>query len=268
MIEILSYQYMQNAILAGLLASLLCGFIGIFIVVNRIVFISGGLSHISFGGLGLAFYLNADPFLGAGISAVLASIVLGVTKESKVQRNDTLIGILWSMGMALGILFIYLKPGYSPDLTTYLFGNILTVSMNDIYFMIALNVLVLLLFGLSYHEIMAISFDKEFAKIKGVAVKQLNLIFYILTALTIVVLIEVVGIILIIALLTIPPSISLILSRSFKIIIILSMIVSLCMILGGLFISYQLDIPPGPAIIIPGGVILLAINLVKKIAIK
>ena len=167
MIDMLSYDFMINALTAGILASILCGIIGTFIVTKRMVFISAGISHISFGGLGVAYFLKAPPLLGALVFALSASTILSFLPEKRDKREDSLIGTLWSIGMAIGILFISLTPGFAPDLTGFLFGNILTVSSEHIIIMFSVITMAALLITLFFKEFIAISFDYEFSKIQG-----------------------------------------------------------------------------------------------------
>ncbi len=273
------YEYMQNALLSGILASIICGIIGVFIVIRRMVFISGGIGHISFGGIGLTYFLSNHPYfeylkistifeqlsiVGIIIFAVSAALWLGSIDENTINRNDTMIGIFWAVGMAIGILFIYLTPGYVPNLTTYLFGNILTVGKTDLYLMLGLIFFIGIIFGLFYNEFMAIAFDKEFAQTKSIKVKTINKIFYIIIALAIVMLINIVGIILVIALLTIPTTISITFSRSIPKIMLLSTIFSFVFIFTGLMISSFAEIPSGPAVIIPAGLVLIILKLVSR----
>ncbi len=259
--EFLEYQYIQNAIFSGLLASFICGIVGVFVVIKRIVFLSGGISHASFGGIGFAYYLGIEPFIGATIFAVLTSVGLGYIDESKIDRSDAYIGILWAVGMSMGILFVHLVPGFAPNLITYLFGDILIVSQTDIILLSILLIIILIVFYFLFQEFVAISFDIEYIKTKNIPVRIINIILYIFIALTIVLLIEIVGIILVIALLTIPPSISLIYTRSIFKMIISSVIISFLMIMVGLLLTIHFDIPSGASIVLPGGIILIMLRL-------
>ncbi len=266
MTELLSLKLVQYALIAGVLAGLLCGLMGVFVVIKRIVFISGGISHTSYGGLGIAHYLGLPPFLGALAFATLSAAILGNISHNKIHRNDTLIGIFWAAGMAIGILFIKLTPGYTPPLSSYLFGSILFIAISDIYIMMGLIVLLSVVFTLFYKEWIAFSFDQEFTSLKGIPVRGLNILLYTCIAFTIVVLIKIIGVVLVIALLTIPPSIALIFTNSLKKVILLSMILSVYFITSGLIVSaYFSNIPSGPAIILQAGLILLITQGLKKI---
>ncbi|MBP2029188.1 zinc transport system permease protein [Methanohalophilus levihalophilus] len=250
MLEILQYQFMQTAIIAGLLASIACGIIGVYVVVKRIVFISGGIAHASFGGIGLGYFLGINPILSVLPFSVLTAVVMGLVNRRTKIAEDTAIGILWAVGMAIGVMFVGLTPGYAPDLMTYLFGNILTVPLMDLYLMAVLDVIIIIFAYLFYKEFLAISFDEEFAEVSDLPVEKLNLLLLCLIALTIVVMIRIVGLILVIALLTIPASIS----RSFSGNLIGMMKLSICFgavfTILGLFLSYILDVPSGSTIIL------------------
>ena len=259
-IEALGYDFMRHAVYAGILASVLCGVVGTFVVVKRLVFIGGGLSHAAFGGLGLFYYLGLNPIFGGVLVAVLASAGLGLGAHRQDQAGgaapDAMIGVLWAVGMAIGILFIYKTPGYAPNLMTYLFGNILTVSSADVQLLMALDLGVLLIIGVSYKEFVAIAFDESFARVQGVPVRVLFTLFLVLVGLTVVMLIQVVGIILVIALLTIPPLVGLALQRDFLPVMLVSVLVGIVMSLGGLALSFYYDVPSGPAIILLGALLL------------
>lgn len=264
MAELLSFEFMRHAIIAGLLASVLCGIIGTFVVVKRLVFISGGISHAAFGGLGLFYYLGLNPVIGAILVAVAAALALGGSQEWRQKSGDAIIGVFWTVGMALGIVFISRTPGFAPNLMTYLFGNILMVSTSDIWMTSSLVLVVLLVLILFYHEFIAISFDEEFTRSQGLQVRGLFMLLLTLVALTVVMLIQVVGIILVIALLTIPPLISLMLARSFTGVILLSIVIGILITLSGLALSYYQDLPSGPVIILMGAVLLFLIRFLKR----
>jgi len=247
--ELVKYDFLLNAFWAALLASIICGIIGTYIVSNRLVFLSGGITHSSFGGIGIAYYLGANPLVGAAIFSVLSSLGIEYFSSNGRLRQDSAIGIWWSFGMAVGIIFIYLTPGYTPNLMTYLFGSILTVSYSELLFMTLLTVIVVSFFIIFYRNILYISFDEEYAFTNGVPVKVFKYILISLVGLAIVINIKVVGIILLISLLTIPQSIANLFSRTFKHMIFWSVGIAFIGILSGLVVSYQMDIPSGASII-------------------
>jgi len=254
--DFLSYDFMQNALLAGFFASILCGVIGPFIVAKRMVFISDGLSHTAFGGLGIAYWLGINPLCGAISFAMIAAILIGAWEEKKLYRNDLLIGIIWALGMAVGITFIYITPGFAPDLMNFLFGNILTVSRMNIYLFSILVLIVTASVFTLFRGFVSITLDEEYAKTRRLPVKALNIALMILIALSIVMLIQIVGIILVIALLTIPVAIGSELSKHFKNIIFISIFTGMIICIGGLIISYNIEFPSGPSIILIGGALL------------
>ncbi len=254
--DFLNYEFMQNALLAGVFASIVCGVIGPFIVAKRMVFISDGLCHTAFGGLGLAYWLGLNPLYGAFGFAVAAAVAIGFLEEKKLYQNDLLIGIVWAVGMAVGLTFIYLTPGFAPDLMTFLFGNILTVSRSSIHIFFALVLIVLGTVTVFFRGFIAITLDEEFAITRRLPVRALYTGLMILVALSIVMLIQVVGIILVIALLTIPVAVGNELSQRFAQVILISILTGIGMCLAGLFVSYTVEFPSGPAIILIGGIIL------------
>ena len=227
--------------MAAVFASISCGIIGAYIVSRRIVFISGGITHASFGGIGLAFFLGFNPLLGAVLFAVMSA--LGIQFFTKVAeiREDSSIAIWWSLGMALGIIFVFLTPGYTPNLMSYLFGNILTVTISELWWMFTLNVVIIAFFSLLFRKILYIAFDEEFARAAGLPVALINYLIMILIALTVVLNIRVVGIILILSLLTIPQATANLYTKDFKRLIILSSVFAFVGTISGLFISYFLS---------------------------
>jgi zinc transport system permease protein len=260
LVEALSYEFMRNAVAAGVLASLLCGVIGTFVVVKRLAFTSGGISHAAFGGMGLAHFLGFAPLAGAVGAAVACSLALGLLGSERFRSHDAMIGVLWSAGMALGIVFIRLTPGYAPDLMSYLFGDILTVTSRDLAIAAALNLCVLAVVALLFKDLVAVAFDEPFAAVQGLPVRSLFTGLLVLTALSIVVLIQVVGIILVMALLTIPPLLALRIAKSFVGLMAWSVVASLALTLCGLALSYRYDLPSGPAIILLGAAVLAAVS--------
>jgi zinc transport system permease protein len=250
MLELLQYDFMRNAILAAILASIACGIIGVYVVVKKIVFISGGITHASFGGIGIGYYLGINPLFGLIPFSLLSAIIMGLVSKRTKVAEDTAIGILWSLGMAIGIILIYWTPGYAPDLMTYLFGNILTVPMSDIYLMLGLDAVIMFVVYAYYKQFMALCFDEEFTKVSGLSAEKLYLLLLCLIALTIVLLIKVVGIILIIALLTMPASLSRHYTNNLGKMMYLAIIFGVFFSLAGLYLSYVFDAPSGATIIL------------------
>jgi len=248
--DLLHYSFIQNAFAAAILASIACGIIGAYVVVKKIVFISGGIAHASFGGIGLGYYLGINPMLGVLPFSLVSALIIGtVGKKSKIPE-DSAIGIIWSLGMALGIIFVYLTPGYAPDLMSYLFGNILTVPRFDLYLMLALDMVIISSAYLFYKEFLALCFDEEFTTVQGLPTEKLYLFLLCIIALTIVVLIRVVGIILVIALLTIPASLSRKFTNNLRLMMLISISLGSVISIMGIGLSYVLDVPSGATIIL------------------
>lgn len=254
MIEVLQYEFMRNALFAGILASIACGIIGSYVVVKKIVFISGGIAHASFGGIGLGYLLGINPVLGAAPFGILSALTMGLSSRNKKIPEDTAIGIIWAMGMALGIIFIDLTPGYTPDLFGYLFGSILTVPTFDIILMILLNLIIVFFVFLLYKEFLALSFDEEFGRVLGIPSERLYLLLLCLIALTVVVLIRVVGIILVIVLLTIPAATARQYTNALNKMMLLSILFGAIFTMSGLWISYALDLASGATIVLVCGI--------------
>jgi len=254
---------MQRALVAGILAAVACGIIGTYVVVKRMVFISGGISHASFGGIGLGYYLTQyiswmTPVYGALIFTLFSALGMGTFIRKTRLSEDTTIGIMWAVGMALGIIFIGLTPGYTPDLFSYLFGSILTVTTSDLIMMAILDVIIIAIVLSLYKELLAISFDQEFGTSLGLPTQRLYLILLCLIALTVVLLIRVVGIILIIALLTIPAATARQHTHNLTKMMLLSIVFGIVAVLGGLWISYELDLASGATIILLSAAIFAA----------
>jgi zinc transport system permease protein len=262
---IIDYQFMQNALISALLASIVCGIIGTIIVEKKIVMLSGGIAHASFGGIGLGYMLGFEPIIGGMIFAIASSIGIVKIKHKTNTSPDVLIGILWSLGMALGILFISLTPGYPPNMTTYLFGDILTVSSTDIVIISILTIIIIMSILCFFNYIKAYLFDERYMKTFGLNVMFIEYFLFILIGLSIIILIKVVGIILVITLLTVPASIVKMFSNNFNRNILISMIVGAIICLCGLTMSYYLNIPSGATIIVFGSVLYLIMSLVKSI---
>ncbi len=248
-LEAFEYSFMQNALLASIFTSISCGIIGTYIVSKRIVFISGGITHTSFGGIGIGYYFGFNPLLGAAVFAVLSALGIEYFSRKSEIRHDSMIGIFWSFGMAIGIIFIFLTPGYAPNLMSYLFGSILTVSLTDTLLMMGLSAIIIGTFALMFRPILYIAYDETYARTRNVPVSVIKYIIMALVALAIVLSIRVIGIILVISLMTIPQTIANMFTKKFEKIMLYSVLLALAGTFAGLFISYQLDIPSGAAII-------------------
>lgn len=240
---------MRNALFAGLFASLICGIIGSFVVVNRLVFLTGGIAHAAYGGIGLAFFFGIPYIYGTIGFALLAALLMTAVTLNARSRSDTFIGVLWAVGMAIGVILLDLTPGYHADMMSYLFGSILAVPTADLWWMIALGAVTLVLTIYFYRDILAISYDAEFARLRGVPVNLLYFVFIALVALSIVFIIRVVGLILVIALLTIPPYIAEKYVGSLRMMMIVSVVLSAVFNVSGLWLAYSFDLTSGATII-------------------
>jgi zinc transport system permease protein len=249
-IGILAYDFFRNAVIASLVASVACGIIGSFVVVKRLVSMSGGLSHAAFGGIGLGYLLGVDPVTTAAWFTAGIALAIGLVREKMEEHMDTLVGAVWAGGMAAGILFIALAPGYAPDLFGFLFGNILLIPTGDLAIMALLSLVVFSLVLILYPRLQAVTFDEEYAKVMNLPVTALFLLLVLLIALTVVVLIRVVGIILVIALLTLPAAIAREYSSRLPAMMVMATALSSAFMLAGLFLSYYLDVPSGATIIL------------------
>jgi len=253
MLELLQYEFMRNALVAALLASIACGIIGVYVVVKRIVFISGGIAHAAFGGIGLGYLLGIEPLLGVVPFSIGAALSMGIVGRRTRIPEDTAIGILWATGMALGVVFIGLTPGYAPDLFGYLFGSILAVPASDLLLMLIMNAAIIVTVIALYREFQAISFDEEYATAMGLPTERLYLLLLCLIALTVVLLIRVVGVILVIALLTIPAALSKRFTHRLSTMMTLSVLLCALFTTGGLWLSYILDLASGATIVLFSG---------------
>ena len=265
MIEALSYDFIQNALIAGLLVSLASGIIGSLIVVNRMVFLAGGIAHTAYGGIGVAVYLGLPIFLGASVFAVMAALVIASITLKHRERMDTFIGLMWAVGMAVGVVLIDITPGYQADFMSYLFGSILAVSQSDLWFMGGLLAVIVFIMTFWYRDILAVSYDSEYANLRGINVQFFYTLILVLSALTVVVAIKVVGLILVIALLTIPVYIAEKLSNTLYSMMILSGIFSSIFTVIGLWFSYEYDIASGASIILVSAITLFTFLGMSKL---
>ena len=252
--SLLEHRFLQYALIACVLASLGCGIMGSYTHVKRITFLAGGISHAVLGGMGIAWFLGSSPMAGALIASVIAALLIGWIHLNWHHHEDTLIGAVWSIGMAIGILFISRTPGYNQDLMSYLFGNVLMVTPDELWLMAGLDAVVLLLVFALYKYLLAVCFDTEFALLRGLPVRTLYLLLLVMVALTVVLLIQVVGLILVIALLTLPATIARMVTRTLAGMMVLASLLGMAFTTGGLALSYAPDLPPGATMILVAGV--------------
>jgi zinc transport system permease protein len=263
--SLLQYQFLQNAVISAILASIACGIIGSIIIEKRLVMMSGGIAHTAFGGLGLGYFLGIEPIIGALFITIFAAMGIATIKRKTTMNTDIPIGIFWAAGMSLGILFIALTSGYPPDMTTYLFGDILTVSRNNLYIITLLDAVVIFAVAALYHQLKAYLFDEEFSTVIGIKTTLIEYLLFILIALTVVVVIHVIGIILIMALLTAPPAIAKLFTNNLKKLMLTSSLLGIFFTLTGLWISYTLNIPSGAAIALFISLVYGMVSIIKVI---
>ena len=247
--EVLQYSFVQNALMASVLVSVLCGIIGTYIVARRLVFIGGGIAHSSLGGVGLGAYCGFSPILGAMLFALGSAIAIKGLSHRREVREDSAIALLWTIGMSIGILFSYLSPGFMPELQSYLFGSILTVTTSDLWSLLILTLLVAVVFTVFYHPILSVAFDNEYARSQRLPVDTIEYVLVTLVALSIVCSLRLVGIVMVIALLSIPQMTANLFTSKFKLMVFLSAALCLTGCLGGLSLSYFLNVPSGASII-------------------
>lgn len=264
------YAFLQYALLTGILASVACGIIGTYVVVRRISYIADGIAHAVLGGMGAALYLHkvyhwhgVVPIHGALVSAIIAALIIGLVSLWAKQREDTVISALWAVGMAVGIVFITRTPGYNEDLMGYLFGNILMVSSEDLWMLVGLDAIILTIGLLFYNQFLAVCFDQEFARLRGLKVDAFYLLLLSLAALTVVVLATVVGIVMVIALLTLPVGIAALFSTSMWRMMAISTVLCAVFTTSGLVVSYGPDYPAGATTIIIAGAAYLGATTLK-----
>lgn len=265
---IFTYEFMQNAVIAGILASIIASIIGMVVIEKKLVMLTGGVAHTAFGGVGLGYLVGFEPILGGGIFAVIASIVIGSLKKKNDKLTDVFIAVFWAVGMALGTVFISLSSGYAPDLSSYLFGNILTVTKLEVIILAVLAVLITATFIVNVKYVQGYLFDEEFLQVRKVNVRLIEIITHILIALSVVVLIKITGIILVLALLAVPSATSIIISKRFVPRVIISAIIGVIYCFIGISLSYEVGLPTGATIIIVSSVIYFIISLINKIALK
>jgi len=274
LLEALQFSFMRHALAAGVLVSVACGIVGTFVVIKRIVFISGGIAHAAYGGIGLGYFFRysllpvlfaesaatADqrpgswPLLGAILFSLLAAVIMGLIQRRTRQRVDTIIGVVWAIGMAIGIIFVDLSAGYKVDLMSYLFGSILAVERSELWVILGLDVVIAALVALFYKELLAISFDETFATVENVPVDALYVGLLCLIALTVVMMMRVVGLIMVIAMLTMPAAIAARFVKDMKRMMVVSIVLGMAFIVVGLWLSYVWNLTSGASIILVSGV--------------
>ena len=260
--DLVRYSYLNHAFWACILSGITCGIIGTYVVCRRLVFLSGGITHSSFGGLGIAFWMGANPIAGAMIFAVLSALGIEWAGSRGRIREDSAIGIIWSVGMAVGALFMSLRPGYtSGDLSAYLFGSIVTVTHGDVVALAILTAAIIAGALLWLRPVMYVAFDRDFARSRGIPTRVISYAMAALAAVTIVLSIRIMGIVLLISLLTMPVAIVNALSKSYRTIALCAPLVAVAGNVAGLVASYNFEVPPGAAIIFTLTLTLIIVKL-------
>ena len=262
------HTFLQHALLGGLLASIGCGVVGSFVVVRRIGYMAGGIAHTILGGMGFAYFLGKQPMAGALISALCAAIIISYVSQRKHnsrQQEDTIISALWAVGMSAGILFIAKTPGYNVDLMSYLFGNVLMISGHDLVLITLLDTAVLLFTIFSFKQLLALCYDAEFASLRGVHIRTVNTLLLCMVAITVVILIQIVGLILVIAMLTLPAATARLYVATLPMMMLLASAIGMTITTSGLILSYLYDLPTGATTALIAGLIyLLSLSLAPK----
>ena len=258
--DILQYVFFQNALLGSFLASILCGIVGTYIVTRRLVFISGGLTHASFGGIGLGVYFGISPIWSAMVFTVLSAFGIKWLSTRDDMREDSAIAVFWTLGMSVGIIFSFLIPSFVSVFSFYLFGNILTITTADIWALAILAFIALLAFSFCLRPIMYVAFDREFARSQGMPVQCMEYLLIGFIALTIVACLRMVGIVLVLSLLTIPQGTANLFTHDYKRMMWYSILIGYLSCLGGLFFSYFWNVPSGACIILVSVLIYLAVK--------
>ena len=256
------FEFLQYALIAGVLASISCGILGVYVLTKQMSFLAGGIAHAVLGGMGAAIFYDFNPFYGALLSAIIAALLIGVISLYYKEQEDTLINAVWAIGMSTGLLFIAAKDGYTIDLNAYLFGNILIIGQSDLILMAALDAILVFIVVLFYHPFLAMAFDEEFARIRGLPTTFLYLLLLILVAISVVLLIRIVGLILVIALLTLPAAIAQQFSVHLGKMMVIAIILGIFFTNTGVAISYQPNLPAGAVIILLTGLSYLLSTLV------
>jgi len=250
MIDSLQFVFMRHAIIAGILVSIACGIIGTLVIANRMSYIAGGVAHAAYGGLGLAVFFGLPPAAGTLPFSVVSALVMGYVAGRNRESTDAAIGTLWAFGMAAGIILIELTPGYHADLMSYLFGSIMAVSARDLLLMVVLDIAIILFVAMLFKELLAFSYDEEFALISAIPVSLLRYLLLIMIACSVVMLIQAVGLILVIALFTIPASIARIFARTLKTMMLIASAAGVIITVSGILISYSFNLTAGATIIL------------------
>lgn len=263
--NIFEYTFFQSALLGSILASVVCGIVGTYIVTRRLVFISGGITHASFGGIGLGLLLGINPIFSAMVFSLISACGVQYLSDRGDIREDSSIAIVWTLGMSIGVICCFLTPGFMPDLPSYLFGNILTIGSGDLYFLSVLALIVIILFALMSRSLISLSFDPVFARSQKLPVRIIEYVMMMFIAITIVAVLRIVGVVLAMSLLTIPHVTANLLTSNYRKMAVLSVIFGTLYCMGGLAVSYWLGIPSGATIILVSVIVYVVLKLFLKL---
>ncbi len=266
--ELLDYAFFRNALMGSLFASIACGIIGVYIVSRRLVFISGGITHASFGGLGVGFYFGINPIFSAMVFSAISGFGIQWLSRRQGVREDSAIAVFWSLGMAIGIMLTFLTPGYTPNLSEYLFGNILTITTTDIMSLLILSAILLVFFIANYYAIVSISFDTQFAQTRRIKTQIIEYVMMLFIAVTIVLSIRLVGIVLLMSIITVPQMTANLFTVNYSRLILLSVLFSFIGCVAGLLLSYYLNVPSGAFIIFVLIIMFFIAKGIKAISMK
>lgn len=261
--ELLEYTFFRNALAGTLLAAIACGIIGTYVVTRRLLFISGGITHSSFGGVGLGMYFSFSPTIGAFIFAIASALGIEYLGRNKEIREDSAIAMLWVLGMTIGVIFCFLSPGYTSELSTYLFGSILTITGSDLAMLGAICLAEIIFTAAAFRAIVAVGFDKEFARSRGLPATAIESVMMVFIAITIVACLRIAGVIMVISMLTIPQMTAMTLTGNYRNIVLLSILFGYIAGIGGLLLSFALGIPGGASVIVCS-IALYAIFAIRK----
>lgn len=266
--DITAYPFLKKALIAALLCSVAFGLTGPFVVKKRLSFLAGGIAHAVMGGIGCAYFLGANTTVGSIITAIIFSAILTISRGENSQNEDTTISTLWAVGMSIGIIFLYITPGYTADLSSFIFGNILMVKAIDLWIIAALDLVIIAVTTMFYYHFVYISFDENFLESRGIGVKLIYFTLLAMISITVVITIKIVGLILVMALITLPAVISSLFTRTMKMLIVTAVLCGIVLTFAGIGIAYVFNLPAGACIILLASFLYFIALATQKIAHK
>lgn len=247
--ELIEYEFFQNALIGVVLISVACAVIGMYVVTRRMTFIAGGITHTCFGGLGLGYFMGWNPLATAAAFAIAGGLSVDAISRWKV-RQDSAIAVVWALGMALGILFVFLTPGYVPELNAFLFGNVLSITHTDLWIFAVFASMAIAVYSIFRRVIIAVSFDEDFAKTRYLPVRFINMLMIIMVSVCIVLTIKMIGVMLLMSLISLPQLVAESLTKCYSRMMVISSVVSLVGCIGGLWLSVLIDVPASAIIVL------------------